>query len=182
LNWLYCPACSALDLFPGEKIAAQILREPAAMTCHRCQEPRVPIIIPPTLFKVMSNFYLQQTWKKAEEVLRKADHLIFCGYSFPDADLHFKYLLKRAEINRCGLHVGSTKLPLSHHFPPERQPTNLEVFIVNEQHGKKPDAREAEKDRYLRFFRDKPLVHWTKLSFADFAASPASYADPVNWL
>ena len=181
LNWLYCPACSALDLFPGEKIVAQILREPTAMTCHRCQEPRVPILVPPTFFKVMSNFYLQQTWRKAEELLRNADHLIFCGYSFPDADLHFKYLLKREEINRYGLHGTPTELPVSEAFPPEHIASSLEVFIVNEHAGKQPLDRKAEQSRFLRFFRDKPLVHWTKLSFAEFAANPAAYADPANW-
>lgn len=164
LNWLFCPTCNELDIFPGEKIVAGILTDPGRMTCDSCQEPRVPIVIPPTFFKVMSNFCLQQIWKKAEEVLREADHLIFCGYSFPDADLHFKYLLKRAEINR-----------------PDFSPKRLEVFIVNEHTGKRADAREAERDRYLRFFRNKGLVHWTKLSFADFAANPERYSDPSCW-
>ena len=133
------------------------------MTCQYCQEPRVSVVIPPTFFKVMSNFYLQQVWKTTEETLRDADHLIFCGYSFPEADLHFKYLLKRAEINR---EEGT--------IPPE-------VFIINEHAGKGDSQREAEKDRFLRFFRNKGLVHWTKLSFGDFAANPASYSDPTNW-
>jgi hypothetical protein len=170
LNWLYCPACNALDFFPTEKIAAQIIQQPNLMTCPSCQEPRAPILIPPTFFKVMSNFYLQQIWKKAEHILREAEHLIFCGYSFPDADLHFKYLLKRGEINRPG-----------------HSPKPLEVFIINEHPAGDPkpktdEQRKEEQGRYLRFFREKKLVHWTKLSFADFAAKPESYADPVNWV
>lgn len=164
LNWLYCPTCSQLDCFAGEKIVAQIAHDPMPITCEMCQEPRVPIIIPPTFFKVMSNFYLQQIWRKTEETIREADHLIFCGYSFPDADIHFKYLLKRAEINK-----------------PESSPNRLEVFIINEHPGKESHQRHAEKNRFLRFFRDKGLVHWTNLSFSDFAANPAAYADSANW-
>lgn len=122
LNWLFCPTCSQLDCYPGEKIVAEIAHDPMRMTCATCQEPRVPIVVPPTFFKVMSNFYLQQIWKKAEDNLREAHHLIFCGYSFPDADLHFKYLLKRAEINQ-----------------PEHSSKQLEVFIVNEHPGKLPE-------------------------------------------
>jgi len=164
LNWLFCPTCNQLDHFPGEKIVADILTDSARMTCAVCQEPRVPIVVPPTFFKVMSNFYLQQIWKKSEEILRDADHLVFCGYSFPDADLHFKYLLKRAEMNQ-----------------PEHAAKQLEVIVVNENVGKNDEARKAEMDRYLRFFRNKGLVHWTKLSFSDFAAKPERYADPNCW-
>ncbi|MDX2109646.1 MAG: SIR2 family protein [Verrucomicrobiota bacterium] len=164
LNWLFCPTCNQLDYYPLQKIVATIVREPWQMTCDTCKEPRVPILIPPTFFKVMSNFYLQQIWHNAEKTLRDANHLIFCGYSFPDADIHFKYLLKRAEINQ-----------------PEHSSNYLEVFIINEHPGKSVQQRNDEKDRYLRFFRNKGLVHWTKLSFRDFADNPSAYADPNNW-
>ena len=164
LNWLFCPTCNQLDCYPGEKIVAEIAHNPMRMTCATCQEPRVPILVPPTFFKVMSNFYLQQIWRRAEENLREADHLIFCGYSFPDADIHFKYLVKRAEINQ-----------------PDLASKRFEVFIINEHPGKSAQQRDDEKNRYLRFFRNKGLIHWTKLSFKDFADDPAAYADPANW-
>jgi NAD-dependent SIR2 family protein deacetylase len=162
LNWLYCPTCNALDHYHGEKIAAQLIDEPHRSVCGRCQEPRVPIIIPPTFFKVMSNFYLQQIWKRAEEKLKEARRIIFCGYSFPDADMHIKYLLKRAEVNRSGQ-------------PPK-------VFIVNEHESKDDHEREMERGRYLRFFRNKGLVHWTKLSFEQFAANPSLVEKEDQWL
>jgi hypothetical protein len=182
LNWLYCPTCNAVDLFPGEKIVVELAHNAQHLTCHTCQEPRLPIVIPPTFFKVMSNFYLQQIWKRAEDVLRQADHLIFCGYSFPDADLHFKYLLKRAEINRASAPTAPTHLPLlEFHSDEDHQPEHLEVFIINEHPGKTPDARQAERDRYFRFFRDKSRVHWTTLTFEAFANNPAAYANPANW-
>ena len=164
LNWLFCPTCNQIDLFPGEKIAAEIVINPGLMTCPVCQEPRTPIVIPPTFFKAMSNFYLQQIWKSAEETLLKADHIIFCGYSYPDADLHFKYLIKRSEINR----VSGARPP--------------EVFIVNEHAGKDVAQREAERDRFVRFFRNKGLVHLTKLSFSDLAADPTAYAASTSWI
>jgi NAD-dependent SIR2 family protein deacetylase len=163
LNWMFCPTCNKIDLYPGTKIVATIARHPGQMTCPTCDDPRMPIVVPPTFFKVMSNFYLQQIWKAAEETLMQADHIIFCGYSFPDADLHFKYLLKRAEINRR-----------DENHPPE-------VFVVNEHTGKSDYQRDAEKDRFLRFYRNKGLVHWTKLSFADFATNPGRYAEGDSW-
>lgn len=164
LNWLFCPTCNEIDLYPGTKIVADIAHHPGQMTCDTCEDPRMPIVIPPTFFKVMSNFYLQQIWKAAEGTLMQADHIIFCGYSFPDADLHFKYLLKRAEINRRDDETRYT-----------------EVFVVNEHPGKSPYQRDAEKDRFLRFYRNESLVHWTTLSFAEFADNPGRYAESVSW-
>lgn len=162
LNWLYCPTCGTIYLYPGPKIVSAILFEPLHLNCSVCQSPRTPIVVPPTFYKAMANFYLQQIWQESEQALRHTDHLIFCGYSFPEADLHFKYLLKRAEMNR-----------------PDGRP--LEVFVVNEHNGKSGNLREEERQRFTRFFRDKNLFHWTTLSFADLALAPQRYADPDCW-
>jgi len=106
------------------------------------------LIIPPTFFKVMSNYYLRQIWHKAEIALRETERIFFCGYSFPDADIHIKYLLKRAELYKK-------------HSP--------EVYIIN-WHDEKTDERiEEEKKRFLRFFKDKSQVHYKKLSFEEFS-------------
>jgi len=113
----------------------------------------VPIVIPPTYFKALSNLYLREIWHAAEQALMECDRIIFCAYSFPDADVHIRYLLKRVEVNR------------------QRTP---DVYIVNEHTGKKEADRQVEKDRYIRFFKDKRKVHWTPLSFEDFCQVPAS--------
>ncbi len=89
------------------------------------------------------------------------DRLIFCGYSFPDADIHVRYLLKRMEVNR------------------RRGP---EVFVANEHKGKRDEARQGERERYTRFFRDKLKVHWTRMGFEQFAADPDAAYDPSNWV
>jgi len=162
LNWLYCPTCGTLQIFPHQKITFGLEGSPRHTRCSECRELRVSTIIPPTFFKVMSNFYLQQIWKRAEEELKQASRIIFCGYSFPDADMHIKYLLKRAEVNRLG------EAP--------------KVFIVNEPDGKEEQERKMERNRYMRFFRQKDLVHWTKLSFEQFAENPTLIEDGSKWL
>jgi hypothetical protein len=165
LNWLYCPTCGAISLFPRQKVAADLPGEPWRFRCPDCHENLVRLVIPPTFFKMMSNYHLQGVWRKAEGALRECDQIIFCGYSFPDADMHFKYLLKRAEVNR----------------PDGR---SLEIYVVN----RPPDRTEGdhsncdERIRYERFFRRKDLVHWTKLSFEQFAEEPGLIEDPNQWL
>ncbi len=161
LNWLYCPTCRSVTLTPKQKKVCHLKWHPQDCLCSACQTLAVPIIIPPTYFKALSNLYLRQTWDRAEKELTQAERIIFCGYSFPDADIHVKYLLKRSEVNRAG--------------------AAPEVFIVNEHEGKKDEARDAERERYFRFFKAKDRLHWTKLSFEQFAENPRRIEDSRQW-
>ena len=95
LNWLYCPVCNHIKLTPKEERAIKAFYD--IEKCEECKTPMEPVIIPPTFYKEMSNPFIQQIFLKADKVLRNAKRIFICGYSFPDADLHVKYLLKRAE-------------------------------------------------------------------------------------
>jgi hypothetical protein len=160
LNWLYCPACRSVELTPMEKRIAKYRTDPGSCICKACDAPCVPVIVPPTFFKVFGNLFLREIWHKAEMATSEADRIVFCGYSFPDADVHVRYLLKHAEL---------------------REMKRRKVFIVNE-HGQKQQAeRDAEWDRYVRFFRDKGTVHWTNLGFQQFAGDSDAVEDPANW-
>lgn len=148
LNWLYCPACISLTITPFTKSGAELVREPK--NCEKCMGKVVPIIVPPTFFKVMSNHFLEQIWHKTDELLRTAKRIIFCGYSFPDADIHIKYLLKRAELyNRNG----------------------FEVYVINQHSSKSPEESNNETGRYKRFFKNKKSVHYLNGSFEKFCES-----------
>ena len=147
LNWLYCSCCNSLTLTAREKGVIKLKTKPDKCICPSCNSQTIPIIIPPTFFKVMSNYYLQQIWYCAERNLLNADRIIFCGYSFPDADMHIKYLLKRIEINK------------------ERTP---EIIVVNNFEGKDEIVKENERIRYLRFFADKEKINYTNYSFEEF--------------
>ena len=59
-----------------------------------------------------------------------------------------KYLLKRSEVNRLA--------------PPT-------VFVVNNHPKKKAAEKREEEKRYLRLFNDPRRMHYTTLSFEDFA-------------
>jgi len=145
LNWLYCPTCVSLTITPKEKTVSTMAEEP--IPCRSCQTQMIPIIIPPTFFKVMSNHFLQQIWREAEQTLMATKRIVFCGYSFPDADVHIKYLLKRVEVNR-----GTTP----------------EIYIINNHDGKEDNIKEQEKERYERFFSDKGKIHYLEMSFQQF--------------
>lgn len=153
LNWLYCPICSSLTLTPYEGGVMRILNNQDEATCLNCNEHTIPIIVPPTYFKNMSNVYLSTVWNKAEASLRKADVLIFCGYSFPEADIHIKYMLKRVQTSR------------------NNKP--LKIIVFNNHENKLISTLEKEEKRYKRFLGND--IIFTKDSFQDFAMNPFKY-------
>jgi hypothetical protein len=148
LNWLYCPTCISLTITPLTKSGAELVHEPKR--CERCMSNVVPIIVPPTFFKVMSNHFLEQIWYKTDELLRTAKRIIFCGYSFPDADIHIRYLLKRAELY---------------------EPRGFQVYVINHHSSKSLQEARNEENRYRRFFKNKDSVHYLKGSFEQFCES-----------
>ncbi|MFH0887815.1 MAG: SIR2 family protein [Planctomycetota bacterium] len=146
LNWLYCSVCNTLTLTPKEKGVIKILYE--EITCKSCESRLEPIIVPPTFYKDMSNVFLSTVWHKAEQSLREVDEIIFCGYSFPDADMHIKYLLKRIQTNRS---------------------KPLKVIVYNHHPKKSDELTKAEEERYKRFLGGS--VEYKKESFEDFINS-----------
>jgi len=153
LNWVFCPVCNDVIITPFQKGAAKIASRPREYACDRCRTLRAPIIVPPTLYKDISNVHLSKIWNRAEKDLIDVDQIIFCGYSLPAADTHIKYLLKRAETNRQG--------------------RNLEVKVVNSHRGKEPETKEAERRKFERFFVGD--VSYLDASFWGFASSPGDF-------
>lgn len=153
LNWLYCPICNSLTLTPYEGGVMRLLDNIKEAKCLECKEVTVPIIIPPTFFKNMSNVFISTVWREVERTLRKCDVLVFCGYSFPDADIHIKYMLKRVQSSRKK--------------PP------LKIIVFNNHEGKEEDSLSKEEDRYKRFLGSD--VIYTRSSFQDFAKDPLKY-------
>ena len=153
LNWLYCPICNSLTLTPYEGGVMRLLYNMKEAKCLECGEITVPIIIPPTYFKNMSNVFISTVWREVEKTLRKSDVLIFCGYSFPDADIHIKYMLKRVQSSRKK--------------PP------LKIMVFNNYDEKKEYSLKKEEDRYKRFLGED--IVYTRSSFQDFAKDPIKY-------
>jgi hypothetical protein len=154
LNWLFCPTCNELEITPKEKsVVTRLISEFEDKRCSVCRTIFSPLIVPPTFYKDLNNVFLSSIWNRTDIALRKAEHIIFCGYSFPDADIHIKYLLKRAQTNR------------------ERD-APLRITVINYHVNKTQDEAREEEHRYKRFLGNQ--VEYTNLSFERFAASPLS--------
>lgn len=148
LNWLYCSTCSHMKIMPQEKQAVRAFYKKEE--CNACGMSMKPIMIPPTFYKQMNNPFIQKIFLKADKLLRNAPKILICGYSLPDADMHIKYLLKRAEMF---------------------QGTTPEIHIINYHDDKKNQEKEDEKIRFFRFFKNKDKIFYhDNLSFEKFAS------------
>lgn len=152
LNWSYCPTCNSLKLINGQRGISNLLTDSLQSRCNKCQSVRSPVIVPPTYFKDMSNDFINIVWHKAEICLNDISHLIFCGYSFPSADIHIKYLIKRIQTNRSD---------------------ELKIIVINNHPGKTPDKIAEERERYTRFLGVG--IYFTNSSFEDFCNQPENF-------
>ncbi|MFX1275519.1 MAG: SIR2 family protein [Promethearchaeota archaeon] len=157
LNWAKCSKCSSVKVFPDKVLSSvEFLRDP----CQR-KEPckgsyNKIFLIPPTYFKEFKAHKLKTLIRSSINVLTNTTHIFFCGYSFPDMDMHVKYLLKQSMIN-------SKNIP--------------EIMIINIPNDKIKGIRNDklklpehanfidEANRYRRFFKDTKKVHYKNLSF-----------------
>ena len=154
LNWSYCSTCNSLNLIDDQQGILKLLTDPLQARCSNCQSVRAPVIVPPTFFKDMSNNFINIVWHKTERSLNDIGHLIFCGYSFPDADIHIKYLIKRIQTNRTD---------------------KLKITVINNYLGKKPEMMDEEKERYLRFLGTD--ICFTNNTFEDFCNQTENFIE-----
>jgi NAD-dependent SIR2 family protein deacetylase len=151
LNWLFCPTCNELEITPKEKgVVTRLISDFTRASCPECESVYSPLVVPPTFYKDLNNVFLSEIWNRTDNMLRKVRHVVFCGYSFPDADIHIKYLLKRAQVNR-------------------RAP-QLRFTVVNHFPGKSSTACTEEAYRFKRFLG--AAVNYTAMSFEEFVADP----------
>jgi hypothetical protein len=97
LNWMYCQNCGSIYIKGETK--SNFFKSGYLQKIEQCSKDHCIldwIIEPPSYFKKYNNLYIQNIWKKAYDILSKTDKIIFIGYSMPEADIWFKYLLKRS--------------------------------------------------------------------------------------
>jgi hypothetical protein len=95
-NWMCCPKCNSIYIKGQSK--SGFFEQGYLYKIENCPKDECAlncIIEPPSYFKNFKNIYIQNIWKKAFEILSDADIIIFIGYSMPEADIWFKYLLKK---------------------------------------------------------------------------------------
>lgn len=133
MNWLMCPACNMLYTGLGgkEKQAEVYLKD---CTCPNCAKTKQKVnlnhfFVTPTFLKAFTNPHIKMTWYNAFIELNEADEIVFLGYSFPQADYHFRALIRSAI--RPGTKV---KVVLSSSDNPKRVPAKVRSYLPSQRY------------------------------------------------
>jgi len=110
LNWKYCNCCNQVLLTPWDtKINLyNNFFKPDGEAVNGLNRNHCPIdgsdfetlIIPPSHIKRISHPVISQVLNQALREIRLCKKVIFVGYSFPDADVHFKALFKKSLLDK----------------------------------------------------------------------------------
>ncbi len=144
LNWLLCKSCG-IRIFGGDKKIAMehfnsILND-SEVQCNQCDGGIISaLIVPPSFFKELHNYFIRNILISLENHLKEVQHLVFIGYSFPEADIHLKYLFKKAQL------LGGFK----------------KIIIINKQDK---DKEKENKSYYYNVKRSFPGVELIDLSY-----------------
>lgn len=115
INWLYCDCCRRTFAVPPEKVGFlgyQVLKPEEVselfpndrhprLKCPECNNVDLTVRLATFSYqKAMRTPMFESCWIEAEKALRDAKKWVFIGYSLPQADFEFKYLLKRIQLAR----------------------------------------------------------------------------------
>lgn len=109
INWKYCSTCKKILLTPWQtNIDLNIgsfyepifeINNPLIYCCPYDKNNFESLIIQPSYIKELSNPIIYTIYKEALNEIKKSKKIVFIGYSFPEADIHIKALLKQGLIN-----------------------------------------------------------------------------------
>lgn len=135
VNWLHCPSCKRLFTSVGSRRDLWA-HYTTPRTCARCPHANAGVevqlrtfMVTPTFLKAFDNVHIQSTWHQAALVLREAEHIVFVGYSLPEADFHFRALLRRSV--RATSRVSAVMLQSD--LPPRNTPSRLKFGFASER-------------------------------------------------
>lgn len=101
LNWKYCNCCAQVTLTPWEhkinlkKDSYESFIESDITNCPFDKNKLSSLIQVPSHLKVNNNFIFNKLYDEAGYTIRNSKTLVFIGYSFPEADVHIRALVKR---------------------------------------------------------------------------------------
>jgi hypothetical protein len=169
-NWAYCENCKSLFFdFDGKfpvHMKMGLIREDFALfgntydekefqrligvaglnqECKLCKEKQLASHIATFSYrKSFRTHAYSSVWYSAEQLLSKAAHWVFVGYSLPQADYEFKHLLKTAQVKML------TNLQTKQCRKEGWKPIDV---VVKEK--KRSSARKAVRENYKNFFGEK---------------------------
>lgn len=88
-NWAFCQTCERVKVLPLG--SASVMPEGPGCECGKAMDAR--LIVPPAWNKGVYLNLLKPVWQSAAKALEEAQRIWILGYSMPESDKFFQYLL-----------------------------------------------------------------------------------------
>lgn len=130
-NWAICPKCRKVHV-----AGAKFTGNPAAFRaqpCAKCHKSGLHLLlVPPSWDKSEYRTTMRPVWNQAVNALKTANRICVIGYSMPETDTFFKFLLTLGLAENHQLYrfvlVDKINRPLAGDLSPEPEPTpNIEA-------------------------------------------------------
>lgn len=111
INWFRCLNCGTINIVENSESGKYLFDDKSTEECRSCKSKREngfllqSQIITPTMMKSFSGQLYSNLWSAARESLRNANHVYFIGYSLPNADYDFRYMLHQSIPNDARIDV-----------------------------------------------------------------------------
>jgi NAD-dependent SIR2 family protein deacetylase len=164
-NWGICDVCNKHVVILPNK-ATDSPSEFRSMTCDDCKRRRiVPLLIPPSWDKSGYADLVAPIWKHAVQELQSATRICVIGYSIPETDAFFKYLITMALAHNHQLY---NLIVVDYRAPVLNHPASLDV---------QGHRRDLVKPRYLKLldklFQQRRFLYFDT-GFSNFLQEPWS--------
>jgi hypothetical protein len=92
-NWAFCQGCQGISVLEGK-----LTEDPQRLRNLRCCEKVAGefLLVPPSWDKTEYREIIKSVWSRAVEELKAATRICVIGYSMPEVDAFFRYLLTLA--------------------------------------------------------------------------------------
>lgn len=91
-NWQVCSKCKHIVITRSK--ATGLPLDYRLRPCHKCKKGHFQLLlVPPSWDKTEHQGLMHRVWEAAAEALNKATRICIIGYSMPEADAFFKYLI-----------------------------------------------------------------------------------------
>lgn len=147
VNWLFCRSCGRVFSKLTSQNRVDDIKE--GTQCYSCKLTNLePYIVYPSYNRIYENKHLLKIWMSMENLLTQADKWCFVGYSLPDADRYFSYVLTRVYNLRKSLNSAPEVSVVNINNAVKKQ-EEIAAFIKKSGISLNPDGyfKETVKDK-----------------------------------
>jgi NAD-dependent SIR2 family protein deacetylase len=158
-NWQVCSECKHIVISRSKATGFPL--DYRLRSCHKCKNGHFQLLlVPPSWDKTEHQGLMRPVWEAASEALNKATRICIIGYSMPEADAFFKYLITLGLADNHQLYKlivvnkdsGGASRGL---FPIDEPRCAFEALLNSGQRSGTPSIEERYRDLFESTFANR---------------------------